>query len=388
LEEIKQDGCKEVLQNLFGLSSDVLQDTFSRLDKNRDKIISIEEGQAASQSLERSDKAVNAVKDTVNKLTGNSNDKPTITFGSKVLVVTGGRFATEIIDLENSKFACTKVGKFPKKLYTANGGLVGNIPMVCGGFDGSHFQKSCYSLQENGAWKEDEKAKLVRGKESHISGSVVINNQIFIPEYEGHIRGYGYLNFEIVVPSKETVTLKPYNKYGTEGIQKSCIVKWDANTIMLIGVNSLEKETFFINMGNQTLTEGPNLMEGRRSHACHEMTINGEPHIIVSGGYGVKSTEILSKSSFGKGWQKGPEAPIELRYHQMVASSDKTKLYTIGNLSHDKNKKIFEFSCTEKCKNCPFTKCKWTEMATKLKEGRFGAVAFPISDELTKKICN
>ena len=60
-EEIKQDDCRDVLQKMFGLTADVLQDTFSRLDKNMDKIISIEEGQAASQSLERSDKAVNAV---------------------------------------------------------------------------------------------------------------------------------------------------------------------------------------------------------------------------------------------------------------------------------------------------------------------------------------
>ena len=64
LEEIKQDGCKEVLQNLFGLSTDVLQDTFFHLDENMDKIISREEGYTASQSLERSD-PVNTVKDTV-----------------------------------------------------------------------------------------------------------------------------------------------------------------------------------------------------------------------------------------------------------------------------------------------------------------------------------
>ena len=180
--------------------------------------------------------------------------------------------------------------------------------MVCGGIDfpiHGTSQKSCYSLQENGTWKEDEKAKLVRGKENYISGSVVINNQLFIPESEGDILKAGYLNFEMVEPSKETVTLKPYNKYGTfSQFKESCLVKWDANTIMLIGVNGGEKETFFINMGNKTLTVGPKLMEGRIQHACNEMTINGESHIIVSGGYGVKSTEILSKSSFGKGWQK------------------------------------------------------------------------------------
>ena len=34
------------------------------------------------------------------------------------------------------------------------------------------------------------------------------------------------------------------------------------------------------------------------------------------------------------------------------------------------------------------TKCKWTEMVTKLKEDRLAAVAFPISNELTETICS
>ena len=72
-----------------------------------------------------------------------------------------------------------------------------------------------------------------------------------------------------------------------------------------------------------------------------------------------------------------------LRGHQMVASSDKTKLYTIGNGEAAHDKKIFQFSCEDKS----MTKCKWTEMQTKLKEGRIGHIAFPISNELTEKIC-
>ena len=52
-EEIKQDDCRDVLQKMFGLTTDVLQDTFSGLDKNMDKIISREEGQAASKLLDR-----------------------------------------------------------------------------------------------------------------------------------------------------------------------------------------------------------------------------------------------------------------------------------------------------------------------------------------------
>ena len=100
MEEITQDGCKEVLQTLFGLSTHMLQDTFLRLDENMDKVISIEEGLAASQSFDRLGQRVS-------------------TFGTKVLVTGGNSLATEIIDLTDSSFICNKVGKFPKPLYWA-----------------------------------------------------------------------------------------------------------------------------------------------------------------------------------------------------------------------------------------------------------------------------
>ena len=101
-EEIKQDDCRDVLQKMFGLTTDVLQDIFSSLDKNMDKIISREEGQVASQLLDR-----------------NSNfEWPK---GTKVLVVGGTDSktdggATEILDLGGNPFFpnfCTKLGRFP-----------------------------------------------------------------------------------------------------------------------------------------------------------------------------------------------------------------------------------------------------------------------------------
>ena len=348
MEEIMQDGCEEVLQTLFGLSTDQLQDTFFRLDENMDKIISIEEGHTASQSFDR------------------------LELGSfeplRILVTTGGNdvegvdrpsLTTEIINLENPSFRCTKVGKFPKDLYFANGGWVGNKPMVCGGSSDSvsshHYktsQKSCYTLQTNGTWKEDKNAALIRGKQNQISGSVVINNQLYIPEYVGQQKSsfvpsgspietliglFGsfwykkaYLNFEMAAPNTAPNTLQSLNSWGIFNLthrnfdnKYSCIVKWDANTIMLIGANSGGKDTYFINLGNKTVTPGPQLMQGRYKHACNELTVNNlytqksESFIVVTGGVTedllpsgpyLKSTEILPKSPynhyFGK-WMKG-----------------------------------------------------------------------------------
>ena len=230
--------------------------------------------------------------------------------------------------------------------------------MVCGGSDafGQTFQKSCYTLQTNGTWKEDEEATLSRGKQNQISGSVVINNQLYIPEYVGQqkssfvpsglptetlINMFGtfwykkaYLNFEMAAPNTAPNTLQSLNSWGIFNLthrnfdnKYSCIVKWDANTIMLIGANSGWKDTYFINMGNKTVTRGPQLMQGRIAHACQEITVNNqytqksESFIVVTGGhsqsgypYHLNSTEILPKSPynhfFGKGWLKGKKLNI------------------------------------------------------------------------------
>ena len=68
----------------------------------------------------------------------------------------------------------------------------------------------------------------------------------------------------------------------------------------------------------------------------------------------------------------------------MVASYDKTKLYTIGNNDPDYSNEIYQLSCGDKS----MTDCEWTEMATKLQDGRYYHVAFLISNDLTQKICN
>ena len=57
-----------------------------------------------------------------------------ISAGIKVLVVTGSPYdngrRTEIIDLEDSSFTCSKVNQFPVRLSRSTGGLVGSTPFV------------------------------------------------------------------------------------------------------------------------------------------------------------------------------------------------------------------------------------------------------------------
>ena len=75
---------------------------------------------------------------------------------TKILVATGKRhswdysFQIEIIDLEEKEASCKTLQDFPKGLDGAVGGLVDNIPIICGGVDSNEDDSlDCYSLRGN-----------------------------------------------------------------------------------------------------------------------------------------------------------------------------------------------------------------------------------------------
>ena len=77
----------------------------------------------------------------------------------------------------------------------------------------------------------------------------------------------------------------------------------------------------------------------------------------------------------------GPNIP-NIAYHNMVVSTDKRSLYTIGG-SGGNGKNIYQFSCSG-----GITTCKWVKNAVQLKNSRQNAVAFTIPDALAYKLCN
>ena len=78
----------------------------------------------------------------------------------------------------------------------------------------------------------------------------------------------------------------------------------------------------------------------------------------------------------------GPNFPVRIAKHEMVASYNKELLYTIG--SNYNSNEIYEFSCADSIDDC-----KWNKTATKLRYGRYNTVAMPIYDnDLINKLCN
>ena len=155
-------------------------------------------------------------------------------------------------------------------------------------------------MKEDGTWKDEADLNAARGSAS--TGSAVIKNKLVIA---GGYDGRNLATIEVVAPNAKSQTLPislPVKMHAP------CIVPWDTNTFMVIGGYgaSQRSQTHFINISNNSYTDGPNLLIARHWTACHTFIINGEDYIIVAGGSGAeKSTEVLSKANYGTtGWEK------------------------------------------------------------------------------------
>ena len=96
--------------------------------------------------------------------------------GTKVLVTTGypheNGGISEVIDLNDPTFTCNGVLNFPFPLHDAVGGIVQNIPLVC--------SNTCWTLQPNGAWREEQNLTLTSETQATASGSVVMNDELVV----------------------------------------------------------------------------------------------------------------------------------------------------------------------------------------------------------------
>ena len=224
---------------------------------------------------------------------------------------------TDIIDMEDPSFDCGKENLFPIDILNPVGGLIGQTPMVCGGITSGNpaLVKACYTFHENGGWKEDQTATMNYRRNGAEIGSVIIDNKLIVAGGSNYSSERAMQSsIELVSPNTKATILPMEIE---DGIQDGCVVRWDTNTFMIIGGNicygnkweRFGKDTFFVHMDNNTVTKGPQLIDGRRNFACNEIIVNGEPFIVAAGGYTSKNdytlVEMLSIPNYVDGWKKG-----------------------------------------------------------------------------------
>ena len=226
----------------------------------------------------------------------------------------------EIIDLENPSNVCSNLPNYPLPLIGSMGSLNSQgQPFICGGHNGATLISTCYKYinntwikfppmnvkrcagaLSNGNWFNQQRRHLVTGTylgsaSDAATGEILTEN------------GWQMLNISL-----------PYN------ISEHCSVMMNSSTALVIGGysnNAPINKTFFINLDENTLREGPVMNSKRSYHSCGRILVNDTYLIIAVGGEidlnnNLDSVEILDEKTFS--WKLGPKLPYGITRASIV----------------------------------------------------------------------
>ncbi len=288
---------------------------------------------------------------------------------SKILICGGNNPITidtcEVISLESSRSTCKNPSNFPAKVRGAIGGLVfEENPIICGGVQNGLLSNKCYSL-ENNEWVSSVSMNSERG---FAASAQVQDGKLLVT---GGV-SENYLN------STEMLTVEGWESnipFLPVTIGSHCMVNVNSTTVMFIGGFQNGIKTFYFTFGEESWTEGPELIKNRFGHSCGKIrryTESQEMSIIVAGGNDgssrLSSVEILDEGS--NEWQTGPELPIRIDNSQMIKDWNGGVILIggVGNLDT-----LYQLSHGG-------LDALWTKMKQKLKTERSEHTAFLVPD--------
>ena len=196
----------------------------------------------------------------------------------RYMVATGSpsssRQKTEIVDLTDPSKSCV-LDDIPSR-YGSTGGVLGTIPVICGGYGGGYLNECLlYGTSQ----------VITMNSKRYYASSVAINpNKIWIL---GGQDGNTYLD------TTEFVTIDGGSENGPtlpEAVYVSCAVKFpDTGDVYSIGGYTsagFSKNVWVANPSNAyTFSQGPSLLTARAEHACGTMSIGAKSIIVAAGGH-------------------------------------------------------------------------------------------------------
>ena len=211
------------------------------------------------------------------------NTNNTVTsFLDQYLIVGGNGIETEVFQFIKSN-STTNYGKLTGQRYDSVGGILDDIPILCGGnrppYNGGY--NDCISY-ENSTW---DSSHLLTEHRSYSAG-VQINDTSF------WILGGGdssYLNStEFIIKDNSNGISGPTLPYN---MSKTCAVKLSEKEIFVIGGVSYKgilTEVWIYNPQKDFERKpGPSLHQSRQQHSCGILRDGEKSQIVVAGGYGM-----------------------------------------------------------------------------------------------------
>ena len=319
--------------------------------------------------------------------------------GHFVLVTTGEPFSvgqkTEVIDMKNSNFKCPGLPDYPMEMAYGVGGLIGKVPLICGGHKGyfrnssREFYDDCYKLQQK-QWVRA--GKLTQARSQMGSGNVVIDNHLFVSGgISGNHRSYSSVNEMIGLQSSSRLKDLPPPKHFNH-----CNIAINDTHLMLIAIGG--REYFLFDVRTEEFSQAPMLNNRRQNHACVKAKIGDKQVALVTGGTSkenrkyarLNSTEYFDLSQPIIGWTSGKELPTKRNDHRMIAANDGRSVYIIGgeagiDLPNDteRTNSILEMKCPDQSPEL----CFFQNSATQLQYARSGHIALSITPDIAKELC-
>ena len=306
-------------------------------------------------------------------------------FGHKILVATGYPLdigqKTAIIDVISGEYC--RLPDFPISLTGGIGGILGGVPMICGGLSKQGMVKDCFTLAGRGWHKVQQ---LETGRSYMGGGNVVINGSLLVSG--------GYKDSRL----NSTLLINDYS--GTEsiadlpiGISGHCNVMLNSTHYMVIGGSddlvTSKLETIIFDILDEKWIDGPSMIEKRWNHGCSQVMLAGKPIIWATGGFdenrqALRSTEYLDLEELNPAWKSGPDLPFSQVYHRMVTSEDSKSVYITGNKGSQNTGEILELVCSGTTADT----CSFKAVPSNVKIERHSHVALTLSNDQASWLCD
>ena len=205
-----------------------------------------------------------------------------------------GEKVVHVFEMEGIEI-CSDLAPYPIDPQRAGGGLLDNNPVLCGG---NNFDTECYAYNKaSNTWQLH--ANLVKGR--HLFAAAIFKEALWVTG--GY--GGGRLDSTEIIATDGTVTAGPTLPDTRHG---HCMVVLNDDEFMILGSKEADKNTLIYNVNSGAFTNGPSMIHARRRGTCSVFQSkfhNGRQVLLVAGGMGQITTELLDFSQENAQWEEG-----------------------------------------------------------------------------------
>ena len=240
---------------------------------------------------------------------------------------------SEVIDLNNEDTVCEEVGDFPIQIDSSVGTLLGNYPVICGGYDYDTYELSnkCYKLDETKQYTEF--ATMLKPR--MYAGIIPLEDKVWITGGEDEI-GTELKTTEFILASGNS-TPGPDLPIPQE---KHAMAKVDLSISMIIGGYSYENDltydkTWYFEHYTEKFTDGPRLLEERSDHTAgviKDSVFTDEKRVVVVGGFNSGSTLKSVEWLVSDKWEQGNSKFVNASQNILMPSPSASSKFVLSVL--------------------------------------------------------